>query len=285
MDDYIITWTEKGSFICEYTHNPYINRAVEVVEDVTIHKERVNGFERTKSIEENSTITFEMKDGSTVRHDVPKEFSSVYMRQYGIDVSEDGKYYFLHDWYARGGLSCYEVDTGKLHWRVKIKHTREAFVCREYILCFFENSGILKIKIESGEIIERYAFRNNGDFCRISKDCFIIGQKRNHYIIINAEGVGDSANMAKRIEEATGIETRATIIGHIQRGGSPTARDRVMASLMGAKAVDLLAEGKSKRVVGFRDGKLVDYEVNEALAMSKTLDPYMWDVSQRLSRL
>lgn len=187
MDDYIITWTEKGSFICEYTHNPYINRAVEVVEDVTIHKERVNGFERTKSIEESSTITFEMKDGSTVRHDVPKEFSSVYMRQYGIDVSEDGKYYFLHDWYARGGLSCYEVDTGKLHWRVKIKHTREAFVCREYILCFFENSGILKIKIESGEIIERYAFRNNGDFCRISKDCFIIGQKRNHYIIINAE--------------------------------------------------------------------------------------------------
>jgi 6-phosphofructokinase 1 len=108
---------------------------------------------------------------------------------------------------------------------------------------------------------------------------------KKHYIIINAEGVGDSANMAKRIEEATGIETRATIIGHIQRGGSPTARDRVMASLMGAKAVDLLAEGKSKRVVGFRDGKLVDYEVNEALAMKKTLDPYMWDVSQRLSRL
>ena len=109
-----------------------------------------------------------------------------------------------------------------------------------------------------------------------------IGKK--HFIIVNAEGVGDSENMAKRIQEATGMETRATIIGHIQRGGSPTATDRVYASLMGAKAVDLLCEGKSNRVVALKHGELVDYDINEALQMTKTLDPYMVDVSKRLSR-
>ena len=71
---------------------------------------------------------------------------------------------------------------------------------------------------------------------------------KKHYIIINAEGIGDSMNMAKRIEEATGMETRATILGHMQRGGSPICKDRVYASIMGAKAVDLLLE-KGRRTV------------------------------------
>ena len=79
---------------------------------------------------------------------------------------------------------------------------------------------------------------------------------KKHYIIINAEGVGDSINMAKRIEEATGMETRATILGHMQRGGSPTAKDRVYASIMGAKAVELLCEGKTNRVVGYKHGDI-----------------------------
>jgi 6-phosphofructokinase 1 len=72
---------------------------------------------------------------------------------------------------------------------------------------------------------------------------------KTHHIIINAEGIGHSMSMAKRIEAATGIETRASILGHIQRGGSPTCKDRVYASTMGAIAVDLLCEGKSNRVV------------------------------------
>ena len=75
--------------------------------------------------------------------------------------------------------------------------------------------------------------------------------------------------MAKRIEEATGIETRATILGHMQRGGSPTVMDRVYATTMGAMAVDLLCEGKSNRVVAHRNGEFVDYDINEALAMKK----------------
>lgn len=109
-------------------------------------------------------------------------------------------------------------------------------------------------------------------------------QGKKHHIIINAEGVGHSMSMAKRIEAATGIETRATIIGHIQRGGSPTCKDRVYASIFGAKAVDLLLEGKSKRVVGHRNGEFVDYDINEALAMSKDIDDYTYHVSKWLVR-
>ena len=90
---------------------------------------------------------------------------------------------------------------------------------------------------------------------------------KKHHIIINAEGIGHSTSMAKRIEAATGVETRATILGHMQRGGSPTCKDRVYASTMGAKAVDLLLEGKTNRVVGYRHGEFVDFDIDEALAM------------------
>ena len=105
-----------------------------------------------------------------------------------------------------------------------------------------------------------------------------------HHIIINAEGVGHSTSMAKRIEAATGVETRATVLGHMQRGGSPTAIDRMYASIMGARAVDLLIEGASNRVVGMKGGKLVDYDINEALAMKKDIDDYEFNVSKWLSR-
>ena len=105
---------------------------------------------------------------------------------------------------------------------------------------------------------------------------------KQHYIIINAEGVGHSQSMAKRIEEATGIETRATILGHMQRGGSPTCKDRVYASTMGAMAVDLLCEGKSNRLVAYKDGKFVDYDIDEALAMTKSIPEYMYEISKSL---
>ena len=106
---------------------------------------------------------------------------------------------------------------------------------------------------------------------------------KKHHIIINAEGIGHSSSMARRIEAATGIETRATILGHMQRGGSPTCKDRVYASMMGAYAADLLAEGKSNRVVGYRNGEYVDFDIDEALAMQKELPDYMVRVSKALS--
>lgn len=106
---------------------------------------------------------------------------------------------------------------------------------------------------------------------------------KKHHIIVNAEGIGHSASMAKRIEAATGVETRATILGHMQRGGSPTCRDRVYASMMGAYAVDLLCEGKSNRVVAYKNGVFVDYDIDEALAMKKDISAYEFEVSRTLS--
>lgn len=107
---------------------------------------------------------------------------------------------------------------------------------------------------------------------------------KKHHIIINAEGIGHSASMARRIEAATGIETRATILGHMQRGGSPTCKDRMYASIMGSYAVDLLCAGKSKRVVAYANGEYVDFDVNEALAMKKDIPEYQFNVSIILSR-
>ena len=107
---------------------------------------------------------------------------------------------------------------------------------------------------------------------------------KKHHIVVNAEGIGNSHELAKKIEEATGIETRATILGHVQRGGNPTCRDRVYASAMGALAVDLLIEGKTNRVVAFKNGKFCDYDIDEALAMSKDIDEHLYSMTRRLSR-
>ncbi len=90
--------------------------------------------------------------------------------------------------------------------------------------------------------------------------------------------------MAERIEKATGIETRATVIGHIQRGGNPTCRDRVYASAMGALAVDLLLDGQTNRVVAYRDGHFCHYDIDEALAMTKDIDEHLFSMTMRLSR-
>ena len=96
-------------------------------------------------------------------------------------------------------------------------------------------------------------------------DRIIENRKRGkkHHIIINAEGIGHSTSMAKRIEAATGIETRATILGYMQRGGAPTCKDRVYASIMGAKAVELLLAGHSNRLVAYKNGEYVDFDIQE----------------------
>ena len=103
---------------------------------------------------------------------------------------------------------------------------------------------------------------------------------KKHHVVINAEGIGDSNRLAKRIETATGIETRATILGHIQRGGSPTAKDRVYASTMGAYAVDLLSGGATNRVIAYKAGQFTDFDIDEALAMKKTIDEYQFLISR-----
>lgn len=107
---------------------------------------------------------------------------------------------------------------------------------------------------------------------------------KKHHLIINAEGIGHSISMARRIEAATGIETRATILGHMQRGGRPTCKDRYYGSIMGAYAADILIEGKTNRVVAVQHGEIVDIDIDDALAMHKTISDYQYEISKILSR-
>ncbi len=106
---------------------------------------------------------------------------------------------------------------------------------------------------------------------------------KHHFIIVVAEGVGHVEELAKKIEQATGVETRATVLGHVQRGGSPTARDRNLASEMGNYAVHLLEQGKSNRVVAIQNNKLVDYDITEALNMKKPFDMELYAMANEIS--
>lgn len=106
---------------------------------------------------------------------------------------------------------------------------------------------------------------------------------KHHFIVVVSEGVGDSAEKAKQIEKETGIEARATILGHVQRGGSPTVRDRVVASQMGYHAVELLAQGIGNRVVGTKDDKIVDVDIQEALSMKKPFPVELYNIANDIS--
>lgn len=104
-----------------------------------------------------------------------------------------------------------------------------------------------------------------------------------HNLVLLAEGVGGAQELAEYVEGVTGIETRATVLGHIQRGGSPTAMDRILASRMGAKAVEILLEGKTSRVVGIRENKIIDQDIDEALALDRQFDEELFEVANKIS--
>lgn len=105
---------------------------------------------------------------------------------------------------------------------------------------------------------------------------------KSNYVVVVAEGVGGSMEIAQKIQDMTGIEARATILGHIQRGGSPTVYDRVMASRMGVKAIQLIKDGILNRVVAFKDFKVVDFDIDEALRMKKEISEDMLELCRIL---
>lgn len=107
---------------------------------------------------------------------------------------------------------------------------------------------------------------------------------KKHYIVVVAEGAGKAMEISDEIEKRTGIETRATILGHIQRGGSPTARDRVLASIMGTRAVELLKEGIINRAICVQNGKLVDTDIFEAVEMKKSIEEKLFEISRVLAQ-
>lgn len=106
---------------------------------------------------------------------------------------------------------------------------------------------------------------------------------KKHFIVVVAEGIGGIDGIVKEIEAQTGIETRGTVLGHVQRGGSPTLRDRVVASRMGYRAVELLEEGQSNRVVVMKDNHIVDYDISEALAMKKQFNIKLFNIAHEIS--
>lgn len=106
---------------------------------------------------------------------------------------------------------------------------------------------------------------------------------KHHFIVVVSEGIGNAQEIAKKIEQSTNVESRATILGHVQRGGSPTVRDRVFASQMGHYAVELLEQGIGNRVVGVKHGEIVDYDIQEALLMKKSFDEKLYQVASDIS--
>lgn len=106
---------------------------------------------------------------------------------------------------------------------------------------------------------------------------------KKHFIVIVAEGVGGVQEISHYIQHRTGIETRATILGHVQRGGSPTLMDRLMATSMGVSAVHLLANGIGNRVVAYKNGDIVDLDITEALDMPRVFDRELYDIALEVS--
>ncbi len=106
---------------------------------------------------------------------------------------------------------------------------------------------------------------------------------KQHFIVLVAEGVGHAPDLARYIGEKTGIVTRATVLGHVQRGGAPSARDRIVASQMGSHAVKLLCQGIGDRVVVYKKDQIMDYSIEEALAMHKSIDLELYALAQEIS--
>lgn len=106
---------------------------------------------------------------------------------------------------------------------------------------------------------------------------------KKNFIVVVAEGVGGTENIARQIQELTGIDTRATILGHVQRGGSPTVRDRVLATQLGYHAVELLEQGIGNRVVGIKADKVVDFDIDEALDMDKPFETELYEIANAVS--
>ena len=104
-----------------------------------------------------------------------------------------------------------------------------------------------------------------------------------HNLVILAEGIGGAFELAEYVENITGIETRATVLGHIQRGGSPSASDRVLASRMGAKAVEVLLEGKTSRVIGIKNNEIIDQDIDEALSLDRKFDEKLFEIANEIS--
>ena len=142
----------------------------------------------------------------------------------------------------------------------------------------------LNVGIATGSeviLIPEVPFDFDRDVLRVILDGRNKGKR--HYIVIVAEGAGNASDIATRIEQQTGIESRPTILGHLQRGGSPTLRDRTTASLMGVRAIDCLLQKRYNRIIVEKSGVITDIDLEEGLAMKKTIPSIEIENAKRLS--
>ena len=130
-------------------------------------------------------------------------------------------------------------------------------------------------------LVPEFEYNFQNDVINVIKKGLERGKK--HCIVIVAEGIGGAEDIAKKIEAETGMESRATILGHVQRGGSPTVQDRVIASRMGVKCVELLLDGLQNRIVCMQDGKITDVDIEEGLSMKKNLSYELMGLIRKLS--
>lgn len=168
----------------------------------------------------------------------------------------------------------------------KIRDTATSHQRCSVIEVMGKNAGYIAVNVGIANgaeaiIIPEKEFNFNNDVLKPIIEGKHRGKK--HDIVILAEGVGGAVELAQRIQDETGIESRATILGHIQRGGSPTVMDRVVASQMGAKAVQLLKDNIGNRVIAMKDNKIVNYDIIEALEMTKTVDEEILELAKILS--
>ncbi len=130
-------------------------------------------------------------------------------------------------------------------------------------------------------VVPEHPFNKQDLFERIR---FAMKRGKNHFIVMVAEGIGNVTELAREIEESTGVESRATILGHVQRGGSPTVRDRVAGARLGYFAVKLLSDGAKNRVLGLNKDEIVDFDITEALEMTKKFPEDLYNMASELSR-
>ena len=230
-------------------------------------------------------------------------------RQYGIEglvvIGGDGSFRGAQDLTRRGvpciglpgtidnDISCCEQTIGYdtalntcMDMIDKLRDTSQSHDRCSVVEVMGRHAGYLALNVglavgATSILVPEVAFDFQKDIIDRMKKTAATGKK--HFIIIVAEGIGHVMELAERIEAETGVESRATILGHVQRGGDPTVRDRVLASRMGNYAVDLLMECKSNRVVTIQSDRITDYDIEEALQMKKPFDKDLYRIAHEIS--
>ena len=270
---------------------------------ITMNATSVSGISRR-----GGTILYSARS-EEFRTELGQEKAVATCKMLGLDgivgIGGDGTFRGLHDLARRGiavigipgtidnDIACSSYTIGfdtacntALDATDKLKDTMQSHERCSVVEVMGHNAGHLALNVGMGcgataVLIPEKEVDLDRDVIEPIRDARLIG--RTHFMIIVAEGVGDSYEIAKKIHDTTALDVRVTVLGHVQRGGAPTSRDRVAATYMGYNAVKLLLEGKTDRVVCMQNNDYVDFDITEALSMKKGIDEQAYIVLRDLS--